>query len=47
MVWLTSLESFSLNGQRASVNAEQALPIDPRVNNKIKQMKEEEEEGTD
>ena len=40
MVWFTSLESFSVN-----VNA---LPIDPRVNNKqMEETEEEEEEGTD
>merc|ERR1712002_475406 len=30
MLQFISLQSFSLNGQRANVNAEQALPIDPR-----------------
>ena len=46
MLQFISLQSFSLNGQRANVNAEQALPIDPRVNNENEQMEEEEEEGT-
>ena len=46
MLQFISLQSFSLNRQRANVNAEQALPIDPRVNNENKQMEEEEEEGT-